>query len=362
MKRTISVLWAIKGRLLAGMTLLVFLGLNWLWMDFRDFMTTPLDLSHYNKSFILQKGTSINRLAIQLKQNNVITEPNYLKLLAFWYPEYQKLKAGEYAIADRLTPVALLKQLTSGVVVQYPFTIIEGQSIVQVLSKLKSTKGLKALKPSQLQQLIRIIQTDQAETMPRAKALEPAVNEYALLEGWLLPETYNYSQGDSRFSLLKRAYQAMQQHLQQEWKKRDLLLPYKTPYQALVMASIIEKETGIASERARIAGVFVRRLQKRMRLQTDPTVIYGIGPQFNGNITKKDLKRLTPYNTYMVKGLPPTPIAMPSLASIQAALHPADEKVLYFVADGSGGHYFSETLEEHLKAVRRMIRANRAKR
>jgi len=361
MRQLITRIWAVRSRLLASLFLLLFLGLNWLWMDFRDFMTTELDLTQYQKTFIIKKGASIHRLAKQLYHDNVIEHQNYLKLLAYWYPEYQKLKAGEYAINESLTPVELLQQLTSGVVVQYPFTIIEGQTIYQVLENLKNNKDILPLEEQQLKQLAQLIRHQQGLLKQQLPSQTIIINDYAALEGWFLPETYNYSQGDTALSILKRAYNSMQRHLDDEWQSRELLLPYKTPYQTLIMASIIEKETGIANERARIAGVFVRRLQKRMRLQTDPTVIYGIGPSFNGNITKQDLKRLTPYNTYRVKGLPPTPIAMPSLASIKAALHPSDEKVLYFVADGTGGHYFSETLEQHLKAVRRMIIAGRKK-
>ncbi|MDQ7049817.1 MAG: endolytic transglycosylase MltG [Enterobacterales bacterium] len=361
MKQLISRIWAVKGRLLASIFLLLFLGLNWLWMDFRNFMTTPLDLTQYQKTFIIKKGASIHRLARYLQQAKVIKHQNYLKLLAYWNPDYQKLKAGQYAINDSLTPVELLQQLTRGVVVQYPFTIIEGQTIYQVLENLKNIQDILPLEDHQLKQLAQTIRHDQGLLAQQLPGQTIIINDYAALEGWFLPETYNYSQGDTALSILKRAYSSMRLHLNEEWQSRDLVLPYKTPYDTLIMASIIEKETGIAKERARIAGVFVRRLQKRMRLQTDPTVIYGIGPSFNGNITKRDLKRLTPYNTYRVKGLPPTPIAMPSLASIKAALHPSDEKVLYFVADGTGGHYFSETLEEHLKAVRRMITASRKK-
>ena len=179
------------------------------------------------------------------------------------------------------------------------------------------------------------------------------------VEGWLYPETYYYSKGDTAFSLVQRSVNQMQSVLAEEWANREQGLPLKTPYEALVLASIVEKETGISSERERISGVFIRRLQKKMRLQTDPTVIYGIGENFNGDITWKDLKTPTPYNTRIIKGLPPTPIASPSRASIYATLHPAKEEVLYFVADGTGGHHFSKTLEEHNKAVRRWLKKSK---
>jgi UPF0755 protein len=181
------------------------------------------------------------------------------------------------------------------------------------------------------------------------------------IEGWLFPDTYFYSKGDSVTKLFKRAITKMQKVLAEEWQTKAEGLPYKNPYEALIMASIIEKETGISGERNKIAGVFVRRLNRRMKLGTDPTVIYGIGPSFNGDITFKDLRTKTPYNTRIIKGLPPTPIAMPSRASINAALHPENGDSLYFVADGSGGHYFSKTLEEHNRAVRRYVALSREK-
>jgi UPF0755 protein len=167
------------------------------------------------------------------------------------------------------------------------------------------------------------------------------------------PDTYNFSSGSSDLAVLKRAYQLMQRNLEESWKNRAANLPFDTPYQALILASIVEKETGKASDRAMIASVFVNRLRKKMLLQTDPTVIYGIGDKFDGNLRRRDLQTDTPYNTYTRAGLTPTPIALPGLAAIQAALHPAQSNALYFVARGDGSSYFSSTLAEHNNAVNR---------
>ena len=168
-----------------------------------------------------------------------------------------------------------------------------------------------------------------------------------------MPDTYHFPRGTTDLDFLRRAYQTMSARLREEWEQRDVGIPYQTPYDALIMASIIEKETALPEERREIAGVFVRRLERRIRLQTDPTVIYGLGERFDGNLKRQDLASDSPYNTYMHPGLPPTPIALPGLASLHAALHPAPGDAIYFVARGDGSHEFSATLEAHNKAVRR---------
>ncbi len=326
------------------LALLIFLASYWFWLEYREFVKQPIIFPESSRSFTLAKGTGINRLANQLQQKGLIKHRFYLKLFGYFNPQFKNLKAGEYQLAPRMTPQRLLSQLSLGRVVQYSFTIIEGQTAYEVLNNLKAETRLIPLQLTDQNSLLPVLGIDHLK-----------------LEGWFYPETYYFTKTETALSVLKRATVDMQAALQQEWQQRALNLPYTTPYQALILASIIEKETGIASERAQIAGVFVRRLQKKMRLQTDPTVIYGIGPTFNGDITRRDLKTPTAYNTYVIKGLPPTPIAMPSRESIYAALHPASGNSLYFVADGSGGHYFSETYEEHLKALRRMLKRNRTK-
>ncbi len=332
-------------RLLIGLFLLFsYLLSYWIWLDYRSFIKKPIDFNQLQQPFVLAKGSGVNRLANQLQKGGYIDSTHYLKLLAWLTPEYKQLKAGEYKLSGLIKPKKLLKILTQGQVIHYSFTIIEGQTFHQIALLLNQEPRLAPLKNEEIQLLLNGI---------TAKPNH--------LEGWLFPETYFFTQGESAYSLLKRSITDMQLELQKQWRDKDKNLPYKNAYQALIMASIIEKETGIKSEMSQISGVFVRRLQKRMRLQTDPTVIYGIGPEFNGDITRKDLKTPTPYNTYTIRGLPPTPIAMPSKEAIYAALHPDASKTLYFVADGTGGHYFSETLKEHQQAVNRMLRRNKKK-
>jgi len=340
--KPISKLLRTKRLFFGTLALLIFLSSYWLWLDYRNFVKQPIIFAESERSLVLMPGSGINRLAKQLQTKGLIKHQIYLKILAKINPRFKNLKTGEYRLKPSMTPEQLLTQLSLGQVIQYAFTIIEGQTAYEILNNLQSENRLSPLKISDPQELLSLLKVDSSN-----------------LEGWLYPETYYFSKGDSALSVLKRATRNMQQILQQEWQQRALDLPYDSAYQALIMASIIEKETGIASEREQIAGVFVRRLQKKMRLQTDPTIIYGIGPNFNGDITWRDKRTATPYNTYIIKGLPPTPIAMPSQASIYAALHPASGNALYFVADGSGGHYFSETYAEHKQAVKRMLARNK---
>jgi UPF0755 protein len=340
----------IKRTVIGSSALLLFLFSYWLWLDYREFLKQPIKFPTEVRALTLQKGSNINRLAKQLVKQGSIEYQWHLKLFAHLNPELKRLKAGEYQLDAMMLPESFLEKLTNGVVIQYSFTIIEGQTSFQVLEHLQNKPRLT------FDKLLMKIGSNSYKASPLMKRLELTSSN---IEGWLFPDTYYFSQGDSAFSITQRATSKMKQVLEEEWQQRDQNLPYKNAYQALIMASIIEKETGIASERAKIAGVFVRRLNKKMRLGTDPTVIYGIGPTFNGDITSKDLKTRTPYNTRIIKGLPPTPIAMPSRESINAALHPESGDSYYFVADGTGGHYFSETLKEHNLAVRRMLKRNK---
>ncbi len=345
-----------KRMLLGGTLLLGFLTSYWVWLDYRDFLKTPIQFKSTSQVFTVEPGTGINKLANKLQAMGVVTQTIYFKLLAYQYPELTKLKVGEYRLDKALTPKQLLTLFNSGKVIQYAFTIIEGQTYWQVLENLDKETRLIPLTEQQHENLPGLLNLSTQLKPLNKTGLKESITS---IEGWLLPETYYYGKGEKALDILLRASSAMKQQLEQAWLNREPGLPYENPYQVLIMASIIEKETGIASERPEIAGVFVRRLQKKMRLQTDPTVIYGIGPNFNGDITRKDLKTPTPYNTYVIKGLPPTPIAMPSKEAILAAVNPADGNTLYFVADGTGGHYFSETLAEHQRAVMRMLKRNR---
>jgi UPF0755 protein len=253
------------------------------------------------------------------------------------------IKTGEYLLTDGLMPTQLLELLASGKVINYRFTIVEGWTVKQLLSELAKDPVL----------------AHSVETVTELTDLDFLSSGNP--EGWFLPETYVYVRGDSDREILQRAHEHMMVALNEAWYGRDQGLPYETPEELLIMASIVEKETSIAGERAEIAGVFVRRLLKNWRLETDPTVIYGMGENFDGDIRRSDLKTDTPYNTYTRRGLPPTPIALPGKAALQAAAHPAQGETMFFVANGQGGHTFSVTLEDHNKAVQDLIRRQRNK-
>lgn len=285
----------------------------------------------------IKPGTSFTHLARQLRQQQLISNQLVFVLYGRLLGHSNKIQAGEYAITAGTTPVQLLNQFVSGAVTQYTFSIIEGWSFRQLMQAVSDNTVLENT----------LAGLDDAAIMERLgyKGEHP--------EGRFFADTYTFSKADRDIDILQRAYQKMEQVLADEWSTRDKELPYKNAYEALIMASIVEKETGLAAERKKIAGVFVRRLQKNMRLQTDPTVIYGLGDQYQGNLTRKHLLQTTPYNTYRVAGLPPTPIAMPGWEAIHAALHPAAGSSLYFVAKGDGSHYFSETLAEHTSAVKK---------
>ncbi|MCC7250164.1 MAG: endolytic transglycosylase MltG, partial [Lysobacter sp.] len=259
-----------------------------------------------------------------------------------------KLQVGEYALEPGMSPRTLLQRMRDGKVISYRFTIVEGWNIRELRAALAKAKPL-AQEAAQL---------DDAALM---RALGRGGQHP---EGRFLPETYLYNRGDSDLDVLKRAADALDRTLAETWKDRDQDLPLKTPYELLTLASIVEKETGVADERPQIAGVFVRRLKMPMRLETDPTVIYGIGSAYNGNIRRKDLETDTPYNTDTRDGLPPTPIAMAGAAAIRAAAHPAAGDALFFVAvgDGSGRHVFTRTYAEHRTAVAEYLRRYRENR
>jgi UPF0755 protein len=261
----------------------------------------------------------------------------YWKALAWEEGVIARLQVGEYAVGHGLTPIALLHKLEAGKVIQHRFTIVEGWSFREL--------RLALAKETALTQSIAGLPDEEVMRLVGAGGLHP--------EGQFLPETYHFTKGVSDVELLKRAHRALRQALAAEWEAREADLPLRTEYEALTLASIIEKETGVAAERAQIAGVFVRRLRLGMKLQTDPTVIYGLGTSFDGNLTRRHLQDATPYNTYSIFGLPPTPIALPGRDAIRAALHPADGDALYFVARGDGSHVFSATLTEHNRAVAR---------
>ncbi|HEX4911209.1 MAG TPA: endolytic transglycosylase MltG [Permianibacter sp.] len=286
--------------------------------------------------FEVVRGSSVNGLLREWQAKRWLPQSPWWRFWLRAHPEFQAIKAGTYLI-KRGEPVAtLLQRMIAGDVIHYSVTFVEGWNIREVRAALKSARKLK--------------QT--LDTMTDAELMQALGKPELHPEGQFFPSTYSYTERMTDLEVLAEAHRVMTTVLAEEWQKRVGGLPYQTPYEALIMASIVEKETGLASERPDIAGVFVRRLQKGMRLQTDPTVIYGIGASFNGNIRKVDLQTDTPYNTYTRGGLPPTPIAMPGREAIAAALNPAAGDTLYFVARGDGSHVFSATLEQHNAAVR----------
>jgi len=312
------------------------------------YLTSPVTVPDGGTGFVIVPGASFGEVARQLEQAGITDNAKLLRWYARWTDKANSVQAGEYLIKEGTTPITLLQQFTSGNVKLYSFTIIEGWNHRELLGALQSHSQVAA----------ELTDEDWPAFLDELGA------DTRIPEGLFLPETYRFPNGSSDRALLTQAYKLMQTVLQEEWGGRDQSSPVTTPYEALVLASIVEKETARADEREKIAGVFARRLLKRMRLQTDPTVIYGIGPNFNGNLTRNDLRTDTPYNTYTRHGLPPTPIAMPGRAAIHAALHPAKGEELFFVATGlgDGSHKFSKTKDEHDAAVREYLKRLRENR
>ena len=323
---------------LAGVLFLVIsLIVGWFWQSLNTFSHTPIKLEQPSVEFTIPLGSSLSQIAYQLEKQLIINDASKFRWMIKLDGNDKAVQAGEYELTQGMTPQDLLALFVSGKVKQYSFTIVEGWSFKQLMIALSSSEQLK-----------HTLQGQHSEAIMAELGFD---GEHP--EGRFLPDTYHFPSGTTDKAFLLRAHKAMEIALEEEWQNKSGELPYKTAYEALTMASIVEKETAVPSERKAIAGVFVQRLFKRMRLQTDPTVIYGMGDSYKGNLRKKDLKKDTPYNTYRRKGLPPTPIAMPGRAAINAALHPENTKALYFVAKGDGSHYFSETVEEHNKAVRK---------
>ncbi len=285
----------------------------------------------------LHPGGTFAGFAAELKSAGVVNETWMFTTYARWLGRAHRIQAGEYRVSVGETPAGLLADLASGAVVTYEARIVEGSTIMHVFEQLAQTP-----------KLINDVGSTSAETL-MAQLRLGAGNA----EGQFFPDTYSYKKGTRISDVLRRAHARMQHVLAREWSSRGAGLPYVTAQDALIMASIIEKETGRDADRRKISRVFVSRLQRSMRLQTDPTVIYGLGDRFDGNLTRAELDADNPYNTYKLLGLPPTPISLPGLASIRAALHPDEGDYLYFVSRGDGSSEFSATLQQHLAAVRR---------
>ena len=302
---------------------------------FYFYANNPLPLPQKPFEFTVKQGSSLRGLSRQLTDTGLLPEAQSFWLLGRTMDQATGIQAGTYRLTESITPLALLKKLNDGDVVTMGLTFVEGITFAEMRAQLESAKELKiTLKGLSNNDVLKKIGA--AESNP---------------EGLFFPDTYRFSAGTTDLELLKKSYRMMQQKLALAWQQRDTGLPYKVPYEALIMASIIEKETGKAEERPLIGSVFTNRLKIPMRLQTDPTVIYGMGQRFDGNIRRRDLTTDTPYNTYTRDGLPPTPIAMPGWGALLAAVKPAQSDKLYFVAKGDGSHFFSRSLDEHNRAV-----------
>ncbi|NVK21741.1 MAG: endolytic transglycosylase MltG [Kangiellaceae bacterium] len=318
--------------------LVLFAGLTaYLWNGYQSFLKQPLGLE---QELSVEKGMSAYKLGRQWQSDGVIEQFYYYQLLLKLKPELRAIKAGDYALEPSMTAPEVLQKLVDGDVISYQFTIVEGSNIYELFASIQNDP-----------RLVR-----ELESIDELK-FELGLSGGEHLEGIFFAETYQFNKGDSDLDILQRANQQLAKVLEEEWNKKADNLPYKDAYEALIMASIIEKETAVPAERPEIAGVFVRRLNKAMLLQTDPTIIYGLiadpNIDYDGNIRRKDITNPHPWNTYVHAGLPPSPIAMVGREAINAALNPKDGDTLYFVAKGDGSHHFSKTLAEHNRAVRK---------
>ncbi|MBE0484620.1 endolytic transglycosylase MltG [Marinobacter sp.] len=306
----------------------------WLWQGLQT-LQQPVSLEE-PVLFNVAPGAGYSQVARRLESEGFVSDALWLRLYGRLNPDQTRIRAGDYEFQSGMTPLTMVQTMVEGKVKLWSVQFIEGWTFRDLRAALARSERLTRLT------------TDWSDE--QIMAAVGAEDQHP--EGWFFPDTYMFSGSESDLDILKRAYNRMVTVLDEEWQNRAEGLPYDSPYEALIMASIVERETGVPWERQEVAGVFVRRLHKGMRLQTDPTVIYGMGDQYEGRIRRSDLRTYTPYNTYRINGLPPTPIALSGRDSIHAALHPDDGDTLYFVARGDGSHKFSRTLAEHQQAVR----------
>jgi len=309
------------------------------WID--RSMHTPLRLPEGGYELEVVKGMSLTAVAAHLAEDGVLRQPTVLSWYGRLTGQAGRVQAGEYALEPGITAASLLQQLVDGRVRLHALTILEGWTVRDLLAAIAETP-----------QLVRTLTVASPEELAAVLELD-----YPHAEGWFFPDTYRFPRGTTDLDLLSNAHELMQKKLADAWATRSPDTGLASPYEALILASIVERESALDSERPQIAGVFTRRLDRGMRLQTDPTVIYGLGESFDGNLTRKDLATDTPYNTYVHRGLPPTPIALPGESALRAAVNPDSGNALYFVATGrgDGSHIFTETLDEHNAAVARYL-------
>lgn len=331
-------------RLFGFLLIVISISLGWFWMSYQQ----SINSSHISDEtgavvITINKGDALNKVVDKLSAKGAV-EAKWFKWLVRLEKKANKIQAGEYEFSPGLTPVQILQFLVKGKVNQYAVSLIEGQTFKQILTDLHDHPAIEKTLPvkASMSAYLELLNIPEKH-----------------LEGLLLPETYFFIKGTSDADIIMRAYRSMQAFINTAWLERQKNDNIKTVYDALILASIVERETAVANERKRIAGLFLRRLDIGMKLQTDPTVIYGMGDVFKGDIRFRDLRKDTPYNTYTRYGLPPTPIAMPGKASIDAVLHPEKTRSLYFVSKGNGTHVFSETLRQHNNAVNKYQRNNK---
>ena len=315
-------------------------GVFYLNHSIEQYLGSPLNLEHERELWV-ESGASLNGTLHKLQRQGVLSDIWKLKLFVKLNPDFKRIQKGVYELSVGDTPLDLVEKLYHGDVKEFAITLVEGKTIKEWKQEIE--KAPRLVLPKGIFKQILVENGDNTQ----------------LPEGKFYPDTYHYTSATKLSTILAQSYQRMAKELDQVWSQRNKDIAVDSPYQLLILASIIEKETAKPEERNLISAVFNNRLKKRMRLQTDPTVIYGMGDRYQGNITKKDLREKTPFNTYRIKGLPPTPIAAPSLASLEAAAHPADVGYLYFVSKNDGSHIFSRTLREHNLAVNKYQRSKK---